>query len=151
MDDETTNYFFEFRIQFDEITKDVSLIETDFAEDEEEVEETGLADAVYALRESAMIAASMKFAEICEDYWQKGEDDPDSDEDDEEDEEDEEEEEEEHTGEAGDGYPKYTPMIRPSRYKNGNEFVWAGDWEHEDGHQMSSSVKVTVWALEVLP
>ena len=42
MDDETTNYFFEFRIQFDEITKDVSLIITDFAEDEDEVEESKL-------------------------------------------------------------------------------------------------------------
>lgn len=42
MDDETTNYFFEFRIQFDEITKDVSLIVTDFAEDEDEVEESKL-------------------------------------------------------------------------------------------------------------
>ena len=41
-DDETTNYFFEFRIQFDEITKDVSLIVTDFAEDEDEVEESKL-------------------------------------------------------------------------------------------------------------
>ena len=42
MDDETTNYFFEFRLQFDEITKDVSLIVTDFADDEEEVEESKL-------------------------------------------------------------------------------------------------------------
>ena len=42
MDDETTNYFFEFEIQFDEITKDVSLIITDFAEDEDEVEESKL-------------------------------------------------------------------------------------------------------------
>ena len=42
IDDETTNYFFEFRIQFDEITKDVSLIVTDFAEDEDEVEESKL-------------------------------------------------------------------------------------------------------------
>ena len=41
-DDETTNYFIEFRIQFDEITKDVSLIVTDFAEDEDEVEESKL-------------------------------------------------------------------------------------------------------------
>jgi len=35
IDDETTNYFFEFRIQFDEITKDVSLIVTDFAYEDE--------------------------------------------------------------------------------------------------------------------
>ena len=117
---------------------------------DEETEETGLADAVYSSRESAMIAASMKFAELCEDYWQKGEDDPHSDEDDEEDEE-EEEEEVEHTGEAGQGYPKYTPMMRPSRYKTENGFEWAGDWEHDDGHQMCSSVKVTVSALKVLP
>ena len=33
------DYFFELRIQFDEITKDVSLIVTDFA-DEDEVEES---------------------------------------------------------------------------------------------------------------
>ncbi len=39
MDDEDTDYFFELRIQFDEITKDVSLIVTDFAE-EDEVEES---------------------------------------------------------------------------------------------------------------
>jgi len=38
MEDEDTNYFFELRIQVDEITKDVSLIVTDFAE-EDEVEE----------------------------------------------------------------------------------------------------------------
>ena len=37
-DDKDTDYFFELRIQFDEITKDVSLIVTDFAE-EDEVEE----------------------------------------------------------------------------------------------------------------
>ena len=42
LDDEETNYYFELRIQFDEITKDVSLIVTDFAEDEEEVEESKL-------------------------------------------------------------------------------------------------------------
>jgi len=117
--------------------------------DDEETEETGLADAVYASRESAMISASIKFAELCEDYWKKGEDDPDSDEDDEDEE--GEDVEEEHTGEAGDGYPKYTPMMRPSRYKTANVFEWAGYWEHEDGHQMSSSVKVTVSALKVLP
>ena len=39
MDDEDTDYYFELRIQFDEITKDVSLIVTDFAEDGE-VEES---------------------------------------------------------------------------------------------------------------
>lgn len=39
MDDEDTDYYFELRIQFDEITKDVSLIVTDFAEDDE-VEES---------------------------------------------------------------------------------------------------------------
>ena len=38
MEDEDTDYFFELRIQVDEITKDVSLIVTDFAE-EDEVEE----------------------------------------------------------------------------------------------------------------
>ena len=42
LDDEDSNYYFELRIQFDEITKDVSLIVTDFAEDEEEVEESKL-------------------------------------------------------------------------------------------------------------
>jgi len=35
MDDKDTDYYFELRIQFDEITKDVSLIVTDFAEDGE--------------------------------------------------------------------------------------------------------------------
>ena len=35
------DYFFEFRIQMDEITKDVSLIVTDFS-DEEEIEEAKL-------------------------------------------------------------------------------------------------------------
>ncbi|MCW5521213.1 SRPBCC domain-containing protein [Aureitalea sp. L0-47] len=39
LEDEDTNYFFELRIQVDEITKDVSLMVTDFAEDEDEVEE----------------------------------------------------------------------------------------------------------------
>tara|TARA_B100000508_G_scaffold139778_1_gene138837 strand:- start:134 stop:520 length:387 start_codon:yes stop_codon:yes gene_type:complete len=34
-DDEETNYYFELRIQVDEITKDVSLIVTDFAEEDE--------------------------------------------------------------------------------------------------------------------
>jgi uncharacterized protein YndB with AHSA1/START domain len=38
MEDEGTEYYFELRIQVDEITKDVSLIITDFAE-EDEVEE----------------------------------------------------------------------------------------------------------------
>jgi len=37
-DDEETDYYFELRIQVDEITKDVSLMVTDFAE-EDEVEE----------------------------------------------------------------------------------------------------------------
>ena len=40
--DEDSDYYFELRIQFDEITKDVSLIVTDFADDEEEVEESKL-------------------------------------------------------------------------------------------------------------
>ena len=38
LDDESTDYYFELRIQFDEITKDVSLIVSDFA-DEDELEE----------------------------------------------------------------------------------------------------------------
>ena len=42
LDDEETDYHFELRIQFDEITKDVSLIVTDYAEDVEEVEESKL-------------------------------------------------------------------------------------------------------------
>ena len=42
LDDDETDYYFELRIQFDEITKDVSLIVTDFAEDEEEIEESKL-------------------------------------------------------------------------------------------------------------
>ena len=42
LDDEETDYYFDLRIQFDEITKDVSLIVTDFAEDEDEVEESKL-------------------------------------------------------------------------------------------------------------
>lgn len=37
-DDEETDYYFEFRIQEDELTKDVSLVVVDFAE-EDEVEE----------------------------------------------------------------------------------------------------------------
>ena len=35
LEDEGTDYFFELRIQVDEITKDVSLMITDFAEDDE--------------------------------------------------------------------------------------------------------------------
>ncbi len=42
LDDEDTDCYFELRIQFDEITKDVSLIVTDFAEDDDEVEESKL-------------------------------------------------------------------------------------------------------------
>ena len=42
LDDQDSDYYFELRIQFDEITKDVSLIVTDFADDEEEVEESKL-------------------------------------------------------------------------------------------------------------
>lgn len=38
VDDEDTDYFFELRIQVDDITKDVSLMITDFA-DEDEVDE----------------------------------------------------------------------------------------------------------------
>lgn len=37
--DEDTAKFFEFRIEVDEITKDVSLMITDFGDDEDEVEE----------------------------------------------------------------------------------------------------------------
>ena len=42
LEDEDTDYYFELRIQFDEITKDVSLIVTDFAEDDDEIEECKL-------------------------------------------------------------------------------------------------------------
>ena len=42
LDDEFTDYYFELRIQFDEITKDVSLIVTDFADDDDEAEESKL-------------------------------------------------------------------------------------------------------------
>ncbi|NQX77438.1 START-like domain-containing protein [Gilvibacter sp.] len=35
MEDEDTDYYFELRIQVDEITKDVSLMVTDFSEDDE--------------------------------------------------------------------------------------------------------------------
>ena len=35
VEDEGTNYYFELRIQVDEITKDVSLMVTDFAEEDE--------------------------------------------------------------------------------------------------------------------
>ncbi|RKE94938.1 START-like domain-containing protein [Ichthyenterobacterium magnum] len=38
-EEEGASYFFEIRIQVDEITKDVSIIVTDFADDEDEVEE----------------------------------------------------------------------------------------------------------------
>ena len=38
-EDDDQNYYFEFKIQVDEITKDVSLIITDFAE-EDEIEES---------------------------------------------------------------------------------------------------------------
>jgi uncharacterized protein YndB with AHSA1/START domain len=39
LDDEQKESFFEFKIQVDEMTSDVSLIITDFAEDEEDQEE----------------------------------------------------------------------------------------------------------------
>jgi uncharacterized protein YndB with AHSA1/START domain len=39
LDDEEKESFFEFKIQVDEMTSDVSLIVTDFAEDEEDQEE----------------------------------------------------------------------------------------------------------------
>ena len=39
LDDEEKESFFEFKIQVDEMTSDVSLIITDFAEDEEDQEE----------------------------------------------------------------------------------------------------------------
>ncbi len=39
VDDEETDTYFELRIQLDDITKDVSLMITDFAEDEEGVSE----------------------------------------------------------------------------------------------------------------
>tara|TARA_B100000575_G_C23038278_1_gene597557 strand:+ start:169 stop:558 length:390 start_codon:yes stop_codon:yes gene_type:complete len=42
LEDEGSDYYFELRIQFDEITKDVSLIVTDFAESNDEVEESKL-------------------------------------------------------------------------------------------------------------
>ena len=38
-EEEGTPYYFEIRIQVDDITKDVSIMITDFAEDEDEVEE----------------------------------------------------------------------------------------------------------------
>lgn len=38
-EEEDTPYYFEIRIQVDDITKDVSIMITDFAEDEDEVEE----------------------------------------------------------------------------------------------------------------
>jgi len=39
VEDEDTAYFFEIRIQVDDITKDVSIMVTDFAEDEDEIAE----------------------------------------------------------------------------------------------------------------
>ena len=42
LEDEDDNTYFEFRIKIDGITKDVALIITDFADDEEEVEENKL-------------------------------------------------------------------------------------------------------------
>lgn len=39
LDDEETDAFFEMKIQVDDITKDVSLIVTDFAEDTDDMEE----------------------------------------------------------------------------------------------------------------
>ncbi|WBL23732.1 MULTISPECIES: START-like domain-containing protein [unclassified Zunongwangia] len=39
MEEEDTPFYFEIRIQVDDITKDVSIMITDFAEDEDEVEE----------------------------------------------------------------------------------------------------------------
>lgn len=39
LEDEDESYFFELRIQVDEITKDVSLMITDFGEDDDEVKE----------------------------------------------------------------------------------------------------------------
>ena len=42
LDNEEANIFFEFLIQVDDLTNDVSLIVTDFAEDEEEKEENTL-------------------------------------------------------------------------------------------------------------
>lgn len=39
LSDEDTPYYFEIRIQVDEITKDVSIMITDFAEDEDEMNE----------------------------------------------------------------------------------------------------------------
>lgn len=39
VDDEDTDCFFEMKIQVDDITKDVSLIITDFGDDDDEIEE----------------------------------------------------------------------------------------------------------------
>ncbi|SHG40557.1 hypothetical protein SAMN05444483_11135 [Salegentibacter echinorum] len=39
VEEEDTPYFFEIRIQVDDITKDVSIMITDFADDEDEVDE----------------------------------------------------------------------------------------------------------------
>lgn len=119
--------------------------------DEVEKEEIRLADVVYASRESAIIAASRKFASLCKDYWKKSEDDPEiDDEDDELDDEEEDVEESEHNDGIV-GYPKYTPMMRPSQYKTVDGFEWAGEWDNEDDHQLSGNVKVTVSAHKVLP
>jgi uncharacterized protein YndB with AHSA1/START domain len=41
-EDESSEGYFEFKIQIDALTKDVSLIITDFGEDEDEVEESKL-------------------------------------------------------------------------------------------------------------
>lgn len=42
VDDDDDKVYFEFRIKIDDITKDVALVVTDFAEDEEEEEESRL-------------------------------------------------------------------------------------------------------------
>ncbi|WP_417887831.1 START-like domain-containing protein [Zunongwangia sp.] len=39
LEEEDTPYFFEIRIQVDDITKDVSILITDFAEDQDEIDE----------------------------------------------------------------------------------------------------------------
>lgn len=39
LEDEDTSYFFEIRIQVDDITKDVSIMVTDFADDDDEIAE----------------------------------------------------------------------------------------------------------------
>ena len=45
-DDDEEDYFFEFKIQMDEITKDVSLIITDYADDDEQEEAKLLWDSL---------------------------------------------------------------------------------------------------------